>query len=345
MIHLDRKSGRFQWCRSALLLMSVLTAFASIGAAGIPQETTRTATFVCPMHSDVRAAAAGTCPICGMALVPTNSLPTAEYRLDVETVPRKVTSGRPFKLRLTVRHPQIHAVVHQFAVVHERRFHLFVISEDLTHYEHVHPEQEADGSWVLDLTVPRAGRYRLYSDFLPAGGPPQVVATPIVTGDSDRSDAVAPGLPLVPDRSLNHTIGPLSVTLEMPADGLRAGRQETFVYHLADAVTGKPVTDVEPYLGAWGHSLAVSEDLSNVVHAHPVELVPDGRPSARGGPTLTFKAELPEPGKYRIWTQIKRHGEIVTAVFTVDITSTGPAQRGALRDGSSGLRSRPPGDR
>jgi multidrug efflux pump subunit AcrA (membrane-fusion protein) len=31
--------------------------------------------FVCPMHPDVTAAATGTCPICGMALVRTRSLP------------------------------------------------------------------------------------------------------------------------------------------------------------------------------------------------------------------------------------------------------------------------------
>jgi hypothetical protein len=345
MIHPDRKSGRFHWCRCAILLIGGVLAFASIGTAGVAQETSRTAIFVCPMHADMRAAAAGTCAICGMALVPSNSPAPEEYRIDVETLPDKVSAGRPFKLRLSVRHPQTDAVVRQFAAVHERRFHLFVISEDLTHYEHVHPEQEEDGSWVLDLTVPRPGRYRLYSDFLPAGGPAQVVATPIVTADSDRPDAGAPETLLVPDRSLNHTIGQLSVSLETPQDGLRAGRQETFVYHLADAVTGKPVTDVEPYLGAWGHSLAVSEDLANVVHAHPVEMVPEGRPSARGGPTLTFKAELPEPGKYRIWTQIKRNGEIVTAVFTVDIPSAAPAERGAVRNGSSGLRSIPPGDR
>jgi hypothetical protein len=77
------------------------------------------------------------------------------------------------------------------------------------------------------------------------------------------------------------------------------------------------VRDIEPYLGAWGHSLIVSEDLARVIHAHPVEMLPDGRPSGRGGPTLTFKAALPEPGTYRIWTQIKRNGQIATAVFTV----------------------------
>jgi hypothetical protein len=324
MIHLDRGTSRPDWRMwRVTLVMTALVSLASIShlAADVRQSPPQAAAFECPMHPDVRATASGTCPICGMALVPTEALASPEYRLDVDTAPRMVVAGRPFRLRLTVRHPRTHAVVTQFAVVHEKRFHLFVISEDLAHYDHVHPEQAVDGSWVLDVTVPRPGRYRLYSDFLPAGGPPQVIARPIGTADADAPGAGSGETRLVPDRVLNHTIGQLSVTLELPPEGLRAGREESFIYRLADAHTGKPVADIEPYLGAWGHSLAVSEDMSRVVHAHPVEGVPEGHPSARGGPTLTFQASLPDPGRYRIWTQIKRNGEIATAVFTVTVTS------------------------
>ena len=239
-----------------------------------------------------------------------------EYHVDIDT-PRGIVAGRPFRLRLTVRHPRSRAVVQDFAVVHEKRFHMFVIGEDLTHYDHVHPEQQADGSWAIDVTLPRSGRYRLYSDFLPTGGTPQVNNQPLVTSDVEAGETAAAEGRLVPDRLLNHVVGDLSVTLELPAGGLLAGREERFLYRLADARTGKPVDDVEPYLGAWGHSMAVSENMSRMVHAHPVELVPDGQPAARAGPTLTFKAALPEAGTYRIWTQIKRRGEIATAVFTV----------------------------
>ena len=240
--------------------------------------------------------------------------------------PAEIVAGRPFRLRLTVRHPDSRAVIRDFAVVHEKRFHMFVIGADLAHYDHVHPEQQPDGSWALDLTLPRSGRYRLYSDFLPSGGTPQVDNQPLVTSDVEAGDMAAAEGRLVPDGLLNHVVGDLSVTLELPAGGLLAGREEKFLYRLADAKTGKPVEDVEPYLGAWGHSLAVSENMSRVVHAHPVELVPAGRPTARGGPTLTFKAALPEAGTYRIWTQIKRHGEVATAVFTV--RAEAPSARG-----------------
>jgi hypothetical protein len=109
--------------------------------------------------------------------------------------------------------------------------------------------------------------------------------------------------------------------LAVPPDGFAAGREEKFACHLTDRRTGAAVTDLEPYLAAWGHTLILSEDSLAVVHAHPVEPVPLEDPAARGGPTITFKALFPKAGRYRIWTQLKRRGEVVTAVFTIDVAS------------------------
>ena len=253
-----------------------------------------------------------------MTLIPIDPLAMREYRLDVNTSPQPV-AGRPMRLTLTVRDPDTKAIVRDFAVVHEKRFHLFVLSQDLEHYDHVHPEQQPDGSFALDVTLPRDGFYKLFADFLPDGGTPQVIPHALVTQgfSGDLTSAMAR---LVPDVGLRKTVGHLSVQLTLPAGGLVAGRDEKFAYHLTDARTGQPVGDVEPYLGAWGHSLIMSEDSLHFVHAHPVELLPE-QPAAQGGPDLTFKALLPKPGRYRIWTQIKRAGEVSTAMFTVAVAS------------------------
>ncbi|MPY90296.1 MAG: hypothetical protein GEU99_20525 [Luteitalea sp.] len=255
-----------------------------------------------------------------MALVAAHAKSGNDYHVDLETAPHDIVPGHPFRLQLTVRDPRTKSVVGDFAVVHEKRFHLFVVSRDLEHYDHVHPEQEEDGSWAIDLILPRAGSYKIFADFLPTGGTPQVIARPIVTTgfQTDPTSAVAS---LSPDPSLCDTVAGMSVALELPPRGLVAGRDETLVYHVTDARTDAPVADIEPYLGAWGHSLIVSEDMRHVAHAHPIELVREGDPAAAGGPTLTFKALLPEPGNYRIWTQIKRGGVVATAVFTVGVAS------------------------
>jgi hypothetical protein len=202
--------------------------------------------------------------------------------------------------------------------VHEKRYHLFVISQDLEQYDHLHPVQQADGSYVVDVTLPRAGVYKLYSDFLPLGGAPQVVPGVLITAGF-TGDLSASAAHLVADTAPRQA-GDIRVSLTLPADGLVAGRDEKLLYHVVDARTNEPVRDLEPYLAAYGHTLVLSEDTLHYVHAHPIELLPDDR-AARGGPDLTFKALLPRPGRYRLWTQLKRHGTVSTIAFTVDVRS------------------------
>lgn len=289
-------------------------------AASTPNQAIQLPTHVCPMHPDVRTAGPGKCARCGMVLVPIDPLDVRDYRLEVKTTPSPIAAGHPFKLRLVVRDPDTKEVVREFATVHEKRFHLFVLSQDLEHYDHVHPEQQADGSWTLDTSVPRQGFYKLYADFLPDGGTPQVIPRSLVTGGF-TADLATSGARLTPDRQLTKTFGRMRVQLTLPAAGLAAGREEKFTYSLSDASTGAPISDVEPYLGAWGHSLVMSEDTEHFVHAHPLEALPEKGESG-GGPQLTFKALLPKPGNYRVWTQIKRGGEVTTAVFTIAAPSS-----------------------
>lgn len=308
----------------AILLLTMLTFGAGFPGHVHGQSAQAAATYACPMHPDVTAPSPGTCPRCGMALVAMDPFDAREYLVDVATTPAAIEPGRPFTLRLTVREPVSRAVVSSFATVHEKRFHLFVISQDLEHYDHVHPEQQPDGSWTLPVTLPKAGYYRLYCDFLPAGGTPQVVALPLVTSNFTGSIASS-SAKLVADREFTSTVGSMRVSLALPESPLVAGREETFAFELSDRRTGAPVKDLEPYLAAWGHTLLLSEDTQSVVHAHPVEVVPEGDATARGGPVITFKAMFPKAGRYRLWTQMKRGGEMATAVFTLEVAS--PAAR------------------
>lgn len=314
MIHRSRHLMRTS---AALLSGWLLVGGGPLSAPPPASAAQQAAVFVCPMHPDVQSAVAGACPQCGMALVRTAAPAAPAYDVEIQTTPAAAIAGRPFHVRLTVREPKTKAPVTQFVEVHEKRFHMFVISEDLEHYSHVHPEQLADGSWAIDVTVPRPGCYKIYADFLPQGGSPQVITRDLITaGHTD--DHASPAATLTPDPVLRETVGPLSVALTLPPSGLVAGREVTLTYRITDAKTGAPITDLEPYLGAWGHSLLLSEDMTHVVHAHPVEHVPHAGPKT-GGPTLTFKAVLPEPGTYRIWTQLQRGGSIETAVFTIAV--------------------------
>lgn len=285
-----------------------------------PAITQAPATYFCPMHAHVRLHGPGACPLCRMPLVAADALDARDYRLEMTAAPNPPAAGQPFRLRLAVRHPDSGELVRDFALVHERRYHLFVISHDLEHYAHVHPELEKDGAFALDVTLPRAGYYKIFSDFLPAGGTPQVIGRSLATRGFS-GDLASTAAHLVPDTTFTKIAGGVSLELQLPPDGLMAGRDEKFVYRLTDRATGAPIRDLEPYLAAWGHSLIMSEDTLSVVHAHPIELLPEGAATG-GGPVLTFTGLLPKAGRYRIWTQIKRRGEVFTVPFTVAAASS-----------------------
>jgi hypothetical protein len=137
---------------------------------------------------------------------------------------------------------------------------------------------------------------------------------------------------LVPDTSLVQTVGGMKLALTLPDGGLVAGRPQTFKYRITDVATGGPVTDLQPYLGTWGHTLVMSEDLAQHVHVHPAELVPANPAGARGGPTLTLRGTFPEPGNYRIWTQVKRNDVVSLSVFTVAVGGDGRPTAGGNRN-------------
>jgi hypothetical protein len=268
--------------------------------------------YVCPMHPNVTQSTPGKCPICGMALVAAE--PGDEYHVELSTSPSPARAGEPVELRITVKDAATHEVVRNMKVVHERPYHMFVIPQDLTHYDHVHPDQQADGSWLVKVTLPKPGYYKIYSDFLPVGGTPQVMTTRLLTAGYSGTAASA-AAHLEPDQEWTKSFDGLRVTLDLPQGGLVAGRAQPLTFRLADAKTGAPVTDVEPYLGALGHTLILSEDTSEFVHAHP-----HGEPGqTHGGPDVTFEAKMPKPGAYRIWTQFKRRGEVTLTEFTVAV--------------------------
>lgn len=317
-------TGFLRTVKLAAALAVALTGTAAPGARDEGQQTAAPLAYICPMHPDVVTRTPGSCPKCGMALAQTDPYDAREFLLEIDATPPAPRAGQRTRLRLTVREPSTRAAVRDFVEVHEKPVHLFVIGHDLEHYDHVHPVLQADGSAVVDVMLPNPGYYKLYADFLPLGATPQVVPGLIVTADA-TGDLASTRAHLVPDSNLTRSAGGMRVTLTLPADGLVAGRDEKLRYHIVDAASDAPVADIEPYLAAFGHTLVLSEDTLHYVHGHPVELLPDGGAPAVAGPDLTFKALVPKPGRYRVWTQLKRRGVVSTVSFTVAVAS--PAAR------------------
>jgi hypothetical protein len=199
-----------------------------------------------------------------------------------------------------------------FDVSHDTELHLIVVSRDLVDYVHVHPERDAQGTWRITLPPRAAGSYRVFADFTPAGGSSLTLGTDIaVSGDFDPSTLPAPSDSVAVD---GYTVS---------LDGtLVAGTASTVTLSVSDA--NGPIDDLEPYLGALGHLVAIRSGDLAYLHVHPAE-----ESTAPGGPDVDFTVEVPTPGTYRLFLDFSHGGEVRTAPFTAEAQRDDHVEPGA----------------
>src|SRR5215472_3789774 len=313
-----------------LLALTVSIAFQS------PKPEEETA-WVCPMHPDYTMDAPGQCPRCGMALVHTAPFDVRDYELDFRTMPVAVKAGQKTTLYFTFRRPGTGEVVKKFEVVHERQFHLFVISQDMEYFEHIHPTERPDGTWTIEVTLPKPGYYKVLCDFMPSGGSAQFLARALVTAGYS-GDLEGGAAHLVADTNLTKTVDDITATVKYDPETFQVALYGHINFFLTDSQTGRPITDLQTYLGAFGHTLIMSEDMEDYVHSHPLDilampddeggppqfLIPPGADleKIRGGPEVTFEGLMPKPGRYRAWTQFRRHDQIHTFAYTFNVVAS-----------------------
>ncbi|WP_369194002.1 hypothetical protein [Streptomyces djakartensis] len=232
------------------------------------------------------------------------------YTLDLKT-PR-VTAGQRSDLRFTVRDAAGRALT-AYQREHDKELHLIVASRDLVTYRHLHPTRAADGTWSTPVDLPRAGGYRVFADFTPAAkgaGNLTLGADLAASGPYRPQDLPAP--------SAEATTDGYEVEL---AGGLNPGRASEL--KLKVSRDGRPVTDLQPYLGAYGHLVALRSGDLAYLHVHPNGEPGDG--SARPGPDISFTATAPSAGSYRLFLDFKHEGQVHTAAFTVRAGQAAPA--------------------
>ena len=79
---------------------------------------------------------------------------------------------------------------------------------------------------------------------------------------------------------------------------------------------GTPVTDLQPYLAAYGHLVALRQGDLAYLHVHPDGAPGDGR--TEPGPAIVFHTTAPSDGTYRLFLDFKHGGVVRTAEFTDD---------------------------
>jgi uncharacterized cupredoxin-like copper-binding protein len=259
------------------------------------------------------------------------------FSVDFKAEPTEIKAGTQTTLVLTVKDKQ-GGVVKDLQIVHEKPMHLLVVSKDLAEFYHVHPEQNADGSYRLSHVFPNGGDYKLYADFTPKDAVQVVEQIDVKVAGTERAKVA-----LQPDASFEKSVESLKVLMK-PSAEIKAGQELTLDFQAFDASSGKPATDLQNYLGEIAHFVIISEDMKDFVHAHPMakgekmgdmktdekkaddhaadghnHSTMEGETKKTSASEVSAHTAFPRAGLYKLWAQFQRGGKVISVPFVVNV--------------------------
>jgi hypothetical protein len=230
---------------------------------------------------------------------------------------------------------------------HGHLMHLFLVrTPALDRIWHLHPSRQPDGSFVAALPSLEPGSYSAFADIVGQTGYPWTLVgsidLPRINGaplSGDDSGGIAAPLVSSSDSSVDVLADGTRVLWHRDGATLRANAPMILRFEVQDQ-TGKPASDLEPYMGMTAHAEIMSADLQVFAHIHPsgsVSMAALTMVSANSGaagdsmagmnmnagatsePSISSNLSMPygfpRPGRYRIFLQFKRAGKIETAYF------------------------------
>ena len=184
-----------------------------------------------------------------------------------------------------------------FQQEHDKDLHFILVNRDLTVFHHVHPTRAADGTWSIDLPALPAGSYRAVADFHVAHGPRLALGTDLSVAGNYTPTALA-------EPAATSKVDGYEITMQSE---LRDGGEVKIAMTVRK--DGHVITDLQPYLGAFGHLVAMRSGDLAYAHVHPDDYL-DG--------TVHFDAELTSEGRYGLFFDFKYGDAVHTATFTFD---------------------------
>ena len=232
---------------------------------------------------------------------PVRGVAVAENGLRLAVDEPELRRGRTETVRFRVIE-ESGETVRDFDIEHTKRMHVIVARRDLTGFQHLHPEQDADGSWSLPLELDDPGSFRIFADFSHEEEKTTLASDLRVDGAADLRPLPAPAPTATSD-------GGYDVRLDSGhvERGVEADLRFTITRH------GRRI-EPEEYLGAGGHLVALREGDLAFLHVHPTEHAGDDHDDAVG-----FDATFPTAGRYRLFLQFQDRGRVQTVAFTQEI--------------------------
>jgi hypothetical protein len=262
---------------------------------------------------------------------PTSVQDQSGYHLHFTNDFTKIIPGQPAELSFTIQDSQ-GAILKSFQIDHTKLLHFIVIRKDLQEFQHVHPTLDpATGIFTINFTFPAVGPYRLFADFAPNGAPmgsDGMVDTTVIYQDvsiGNLTDYQAQ--PVVADTQTTKSFSGYDVTFNFPQQ-ITAGQLTDFSLHITK--NGKPVTDLQDYLGAVAHTIILGQSDLSYLHIHAVDR--NGRMAttegsmpgmdmgdAATGPDLNFQTTFAKPGNYKLFTQFQINGSVITTDYVINV--------------------------
>ena len=217
--------------------------------------------------------------------------------------------------------------VKDFATVHEKVMHLIVVRKDLQEFQHMHPDfNKQTGQFTLaDLTFPSDGAYRIFPDFTPSStqqGPDGMPLGVTLHEDVNVGNLTNYKPQSLTDTQLSKTFQGYQVQLTPAPTPVVANTSTTLTFVINQ--NSKPVTNLEKYLGALGHTVVLREGDLEFLHTHAL----DENVANQTG-KVDFSVTFPAAAKYKIFSQFQHQGKILTTDFilTAESVATGTSQQ------------------
>lgn len=280
---------------------------------GMPLERAKAAaeehTYACPMHPEVTGKEGDKCSKCGMALEHNDNAMNMDhdaiggmYKMAFSAEPAKPEMGEPALLKFT---PQLPGQVGQpvpLEVVHEKKLHLIIVSKDLSLFDHVHPEYQADGSYTSSYTFLEGGEFLLYADYKPTGAGQNVEKIAVMV-----EGPVLPAKEIKAEQRTGKADG-YEVAID-PSATITTGALQHFTARISKGGKDVDPNSVENYLGAKAHVVVIGAQDKDYLHVHP-EVV-DG--------AYDLHASFATPGFYKGWFQFQTGGKVHVVEFVLDV--------------------------
>ncbi|GAA5116436.1 hypothetical protein JIN84_18980 [Luteolibacter yonseiensis] len=242
-------------------------------------------------------------------------LPPVVPTLQVKFVhPPKLEVGKPSEVRFRLIGPgKIPVVPDQLHTTHTEKLHALLLDPSFADYHHAHPQPtEVPGEYAFTFIPNVAGPYRMWLDVMPvATGRGEFPIADLEKIPRPIAKAPAPGAAVTVATS-----GKYRARLELPGGELSFGNVGSIRVVLEE--NGKPLSRLEPLMGAFAHVVGFADDFQSILHIHPTGTMPVA--GQLGGPQVDFQLRPLQPGWLRLYFQYQVDGGVRLAAFVVPVT-------------------------